>query len=242
MKKIFIVAIIFIITFLISGCFENKQEISKRRQYFSQARENAINYIQEKYNFNPKIVKTECTHSNEDMFSSSCNKYIIVTAEYNRRRFQILIDGSKPTQYGYDNYQFKEIESGILDLINENIGKPYRYQLYFGYDNKGMINEYYDGKNLIDILSPFSNKLILLVEYIDIDNMKEINNKLNSYPFSIFYKLYIVNYKSLSSYNKTKSHDYNIRGSYEESIFYDNSKNLKEVLTKVYSEIKYYNF
>ena len=242
MKKNFLIAICFIMIILTCGCFTDKKETDKRKMYYSQAKKNTIKYIEKKYGFSPNIQKTECTYSNSDMFASNCNEDILVTAEYNGKRFQVIIDGSKTSEEGKDNYQYQDIVTKIINIIDNNIEQPYKYKVYFGYKGKGLINEYYNGNNIIDILSPLSNNVTLLAEYIDKDNVSQIREKLNSTDFSIFSKLYIVNYKSLDSYKITKSHDYNIRGSYLESLFYENSSNLKNVLTKVYTKVEYYDF
>ena len=237
LTKIFCIAVLLS---CLTGCFESKEEKQKRQSYYDQAKENTISYIQKKYGFTPEAGTTKCTFDNSDNFSNNCTGMILVNAKYNDKSFEVLIDGTNSTESGIDNYQYEQISREIVDLITSDYGVPYKYQLYYGYDNKGLIAQYYDGNNLSDVMR--DNYLRLVAEYID-SGFSEVNKEsLKLSKFSIFHRLYIVNYKSLNTYKKIKNHNYNITGSYIENEFYDNSEYLKNVITLNVRDVKYYDF
>lgn len=251
MKKVLFGLMCVMILFIITGCGLSSGEKQKRENYYAQAKENAVNYIENKYGFTPKIEATKCTFDNSDNFSSSCNEEIIVNAKYNNKSFKVIIDGSKQTKLGIDNYQYDEIVNDLIKIINKDFGTSYKYQFYYGsyYGNKngndeGLIDTYYDGNNLFEIME--NSYLRGVVEYIDGDNFENLQDRLTSTNYSILKKLYIVNYDSLDSYKKVSTHDYNILGGtltgYFEDDFYDNSDYLKDVIVLYYKDIKYYNF
>ena len=241
MKKIISIVFIIIICFSLTGCFESKAEKQKRKEYFAQAEKNAIKYIENKYDFTPKIISKKCTFNNSDNFSSNCNETIqLIAKDKNKKTFTILINGSKETDEGSDNYEKDKIEKDIINELKEDFGEPYKYQIMYGNENENIISKKYDG-NLDEVLEKANVKIIL--EYIDIDNLEDKQNILKTSEYLKKYnRVYILNYKSKKAYKKTKKHTYNITGSYLESEFENNKNNLKDVLVLDYSNIHYYNY
>ena len=76
-----------------------------------------------------------------------------------------------------------------------------------------------------------------LMKYIT--EFNDLRVKLDTHMSSSDIK---VDYESLNSYKKTSTHTYNIKGSYLEEYFYENSDYIKDVITSVYGKTKYYNF
>lgn len=241
MKKTFVqILCLTVLLFCLTGCFVSSEEKQKRQVYYDQAKENTISYIQKKYGFIPEVGTTKCAFDNSDNFSSNCTGMILVNAKYNDKWFEVLIDGTNYTESGVDNYQYEQISREIVDLITSDYGSPYKYQLYYGYYNKGLVSQYYDGNNLSDVMR--DNYLRLVAEYIDYDFSEVNKESLKLSKYSIFHRLYIVNYKSLNTYKKVNNHNYNITGSYIENEFYDNSEYLKNVITLNVRDVKYYDF
>ena len=234
-----------IVLSFITGCgIYDKEEKEKRNKYFAQAKENASNYIENKYGFSAEIGTTKCTFDNSDNFASNCNEEIIVNAKYNGKWFKVYIDGSKSTMIGKDNYQYDEISNDLANLFNNTFGVPYKYKFYYGYDDIGVIDTYYNGNNLNEVIE--TNYLRGIVEYISKPNFNNLQNTLTNSDYSIFLKLYIINYNSMDSYKKVSTHDYGLLHSsgtaYFEDEFYENEEYLKEVLVLHYGNVKYYSF
>ena len=240
MKKMIYSIICLLLLIVITGCAFSNEEKQKRENYFTQAKENAVNYVQNKYGFKPEVGTAKCTFVNSDSFASNCNEEIIVTVGYNDKWFKVLINGSYETIEGSDNYQYDQISKDIINLIRSDFGAPYKYQVYYGYEAEGIIETYYNGNNLSEIIE--KNYVMSVVEYINRESLESLEYKLKSSKYSRYSELYIVNYKSLDSYKKTSTHTYNIKGSYMEEDFYENSDYLKDVITSGYGKTKYYNF
>ena len=174
---------------------------------------------------------------------------MLVYANYNNKEFRVFIDSTNDTIDGVDDYQYEEILNDIKRMINNDFGTPTNSNIIFGElsdyivkNNYGFVKEYYTGNNLKNVIDNNDVFLKALVEYINIDNLNNKKYILESDNYKLFLKLYIVNYKSERDYNNSKDHEYNINGSYFESRFYDNSDKLKDVLTYLAGDIKYYNF
>ena len=244
MKKIIYSIVCLLLLLVITGCGLSEEEKQKRESYFSQAKENAVKYIQSKYGFTPEIGTTKCTFDNSDNFSSSCNEEIIVNAKYNDKWFEVLIDGSNSTNKGYDNYQFEQISKDILDIISNDFGMPYKYNFYYGYDYheyEGMIDTYYSGNNLKEIIG--TKYFGAILKYVDEDNFENLQTRLENTKYSIFNRLYIINYKSLKSYKKNVKDNYCFFCSpYSNFDFSEQKEDLKDVIVLYYDGIEYYDF
>ena len=244
-----LVCMLFVLT-LLTGCATSKEEKEKRNKYFKQAKENAISYIEQKYGFTPTIKNAKCTFDNSDNFSSNCNETIRVIAEYNNRNFEILIDGSTTSGIGADNYQYEDIANDLIKILSSDYNTPNNYKFYYGYDDLGIINAYYNGTNLEEI---FNNKdlksdeyLQAFIGYINKDNFENLQNKLNNSKYNIFSKLYIINYNSSKSYKKMKDNNLCILcstgGGYFEDYFNENKEYLKDVTVLYHGDVKFYDF
>lgn len=244
MKKIIYNVICLLLLLVITGCGLSDEEKQKREEYFAQAKENAVKYIEDKYGFTPEIGTAKCTFDNSDNFASSCNEEIIVNAKYNDKWFEVLIDGSNSTNKGYDNYQLEEISKDILDIISNDFGMPYEYNFYYGYDYheyEGMIDTYYNGNNLQEIIG--TKYFGAILKYVDEDNFEILQTRLENANYSIFNRLYIINYKSLKSYKKNVKETYCFFCSpYSNFDFSEHKEDLKDVIVLYYDGIEYYDF
>lgn len=97
MKKsvIFLISIIII---LISGCSYSQEEQQQMKQYESQAKENAAQYILSKYGFEAKIKDTKIQKADSGPvpdFTPPPTGNVFVKMEYNNRDFYVYITGEK---------------------------------------------------------------------------------------------------------------------------------------------------
>ena len=196
MKRLFI--IIFTIL-LLSGCY-SKEERKLENEYKIQGEKNAIKYVKEKYDIEPKVVSVKVKQNCSVMFScldSSPSDNVTVTFKYNKQKFQVFIKGNVETTDGKDNYQYDEIEKDMVDYIQKNINiKLYSYD--FKLDDYG-IKEFYN-KDL-NVIVPYISKFSIYsigennLESIDPNNSLDIFSKKSGV-------LTITNFKTKSEYNK----------------------------------------
>ena len=218
---------------LITGCGISEEEKLKRERYFIQAKENAVNYIENKYGFTPHVGTAECTFDNSDMFSSDCKEEVLVNASYNDKWFEILINGAESTIEGIDNYQYDEITKDVLNLFEENFGfKHYKYIIEIGIDENNMINKYYTKDNLIKFIE--ETYFSILLEYVDEEKFDTITN---SQILNHFKRIKLINYYSKEACSKATSHwlsdkEYEIK---------ENSLYIKSAIYKDYDDFEYYD-
>lgn len=232
----------FVISFLV-GCELSEEEKQKRENYYAQASKNAINYVMEKYGFIGEFVSAKC--SDEGKFGNVCDKMIIVDMKYNNKVFQVYISGVGETNDGMDNYQHDEIAADIAYEIQKIIGVvPYNYVIDFRlFGNNNFIAEYYDKKNLKEIVNNYGVKV--LFEFIDDDKYKNnINSQILDLILDFFdnektifeHKLYFVNYFSKITYDNAPNYAHYGRYSLGKLAFY-----VESYVSIAKGELQYHN-
>ena len=99
----------------VTGCGYTLEEKREMKRYEKQGRENAKNYIREKYGIDAKITEINC-----EKYSSSpvpdfpfSHRKCIRENEVQGGRFFVAISGQKKNTDGLDNYQFQEIATAF---------------------------------------------------------------------------------------------------------------------------------
>ncbi len=122
---------------------------------------NAIEYIEKKYGFTPKIRSIECErYSLFFPFPRYLSSYVYVDMSYNGKNFSAYVYHDGDEIEGYDNYQYNEIMAGFEREIEDLIGGDIAFStLCYGRghvdsDDRGfaMVETYYDGTNLAEVL------------------------------------------------------------------------------------------
>ena len=177
MKKNKIIMILLIMLFFVTGCYsEEDEELAK--EYRKQGEINAINYVKEKYNINPKVesvVEEANCSSLWGCLESSPNGDVTVKLNYNNKDFYVYVTGEYNSTDAIDDYQFKEIEEDYINYLRNNINLDlYDYKLEF---YKNGIKEYYN--KALDVVSPyiFNIELYYIGEYdlneLDLTNIEQ---------------------------------------------------------------------
>ena len=180
MKKIIIsLTIIFIIiTCILGNYYLNKKAL------MDQGKENALNYVLEKYGFKPSVVDVRLEYvkikkkNTNPTYTSERTGYVKVDLKYQKRVFRVYIKADEESTLGYDDYQYYNIKNDLSKLIEEEVGiSSYHDELHYTELNSTdkykdcLINTYYDGTNLFDVL----NNLKLVLEYTSNVNFIGIN-------------------------------------------------------------------
>lgn len=194
-KRILGIFIICITIALITGCGYTKEEKEKIALYEKVAKENAIEYIKSKYGFTPKVLKAECETSrpSEPFLPHPPTGEVYVKLSYKNQSFWVLTTGTEnTTTFGYDNYQETDISTGIWNEMEKMLGCDIlRLVVNYGlsdYNNykeadkyHGLVNDYYDGKNLAKVLGNAKYNSLEVYYALDKDSNIETQTVINAF-------------------------------------------------------------
>ena len=232
-KMIFSFICISFVLVLLTGCGYSKEEKQYMKKLESQAKENAINYIKNKYGFIPNVISTDVEKEDTGPvpdFTPDPTGNIYVYLSYKDKKFEVYISGEEQSSDGIDNYQYNEITSATIKYIEEKTNlNPYSNSINYGnqYSDKnhnGLIKDLFTNDNLEQIIE--NNHFKILLEYIGASNLEYI--KTNQI-FDNLQKtrIILVNYNSLEAYNKASTHSYIIRGTLDEGYLRNNLMNIE---------------
>lgn len=161
----------------VTGCGYTLEEKREMKRYEKQGRENAKNYIREKYGIDAKITEINCEKYSSspvpDFFPSPTGN-VFVKMKYKGADFLVAISGQKKNTDGLDNYQFQEIATAFAQEMYNITGlhAESAYVCYGEYgtvkdEKNGMIHTFYDGENLAEVLQKESARAV--VSYVNQD-------------------------------------------------------------------------
>lgn len=179
-KKLIWAAAFLLLLCIFTGCGYSFGELEAIQRYRSQGRKNAEAYIEEKYGFKAKVVSAKCEYLVGDIdFSPPPSGNVFVTMEYDGHQFLVKIPGDEKTTEGKDNYQYEEICVAMEQALYDITGVPAEdVFLFYGYywdfadvnvGRNGLISTYFDGKNLLEVLSGEQYKPAVWAVYADRD-------------------------------------------------------------------------
>ncbi len=210
--------IISIFLFSFTGCTYSYGELREIKTHEKQGKENALNYIKEKYAFDAKVVEVDCDKVASFVFDFTpvSTGEVFVTMEHEGKTFYVFISGEEETTEGTDNYQYEEISAALQQKLYDITGLPIEeFLLRYGRivsmknNRNGMINTYFNGENLSEVMKESYTDAV--VSYINqdiamIDSSKVIEQTgISSYLF--------VDYDSKEHYDTIANPWYNIAGS-----------------------------
>ena len=155
-KESYIKFLIMFVLVCLTGCRYTKEEKDTIEQYKTQAEENSISYIKEKYNISSEVISLEVELEDTDPIPNITpdpTGNVYVKMKSNNKEFYVYITGKESSIIGKDNYQYNEIVTDLLELIQKDTNiTPYNYQVIYGFEDSfkypGLIDIYYDGTNL----------------------------------------------------------------------------------------------
>ena len=126
----------------------NKEEEQYVSKLENQASKNAINYINDKYGFEANLLSAKVERIDSGPIidpSPEPTGKVFVELEYDNKKFEVYISGESETNDGYDNYQYNQIVTDVLKLIETKVNiKPRDNSIYFGINKgNGLIKEKY---------------------------------------------------------------------------------------------------
>lgn len=180
-RRFILIGIIVLLTFSLSactGCVYTPEEATRILEYEMQGKRNAKDYIEEKYGFEATVKEVECEKvmSHFMDFTPFPTGEVYVTMEYDDKTFWVSISGEEETTEGADNYQYEEISVALQQKLFDITELPIEglFLRYGQFDSindnrKGMINTYFNGENLIEVMKNSYSSSSALVSYINQD-------------------------------------------------------------------------
>lgn len=201
----------------VTGCGYTLEEKREMKRYEKQGRENAKNYIREKYGIDAKITEINCEKYSSspvpDFFPSPTGN-VFVKMKYKGADFLVAISGQKKNTDGLDNYQFQEIATAFAQEMYNITGlhAESAYVCYGEYgtvkdEKNGMIHTFYDGENLAEVLQKESARAVVSYANQDVEQI----------PVSISQKtgvdtILLTDYESREAYQTVRCPYYNLAG------------------------------
>lgn len=202
----------------VTGCGYTLEEKREMKRYEKQGRENAKNYIREKYGIDAKITEINCEKYSSspvpDFFPSPTGN-VFVKMKYKGADFFVAISGQKKNTDGLDNYQFQEIATAFAQEMYNITGlhAESAYVCYGEYgtvkdEKNGMIHTFYDGENLAEVLQKESARAVVSYANQDVEQIpvSQISQKTGVDT------ILLANYESREAYQTVRCPYYNLAG------------------------------
>lgn len=202
----------------VTGCGYTLEEKREMKRYEKQGRENAKNYIREKYGIDAKITEINCEKYSSspvpDFFPSPTGN-VFVKMKYKGADFLVAISGQKKNTDGLDNYQFQEIATAFAQEMYNITGlhAESAYVCYGEYgtvkdEKNGMIHTFYDGENLAEVLQKESARAVVSYANRDVEQIpvSQISQKTGVDT------ILLTDYESREAYQTVRCPYYNLAG------------------------------
>lgn len=202
----------------VTGCGYTLEEKREMKRYEKQGRENAKNYIREKYGIDAKITEINCEKYSSspvpDFFPSPTGN-VFVKMKYKGADFFVAISGQKKNTDGLDNYQFQEIATAFAQEMYNITGlhAESAYVCYGEYgtvkdEKNGMIHTFYDGENLAEVLQKESARAVVSYANQDVEQIpvSQISQKTGVDT------ILLTDYESREAYQTVGCPYYNLAG------------------------------
>ena len=207
-----------LIVVTVTGCGYTLEEKREMKHYEKQGRENAKNYIREKYGIDAKITEINCEKYSSspvpDFFPSPTGN-VFVKMKYKGADFLVAISGQKKNTDGLDNYQFQEIATAFAQEMYNITGlhAESAYVCYGEYgtvkdEKNGMIHTFYDGENLAEVLQKESARAVVSYANQDVEQIpvSQISQKTGVDT------ILLTDYESREAYQTVRCPYYNLAG------------------------------
>ena len=202
----------------VTGCGYTLEEKREMKRYEKQGRENAKNYIREKYGIDAKITEINCEKYSSspvpDFFPSPTGN-VFVKMKYKGADFLVAISGQKKNTDGLDNYQFQEIATAFAQEMYNITGlhAESAYVCYGEYgtvkdEKNGMIHTFYDGENVAEVLQKESARAVVSYANQDVEQIpvSQISQKTGVDT------ILLTDYESREAYQTVRCPYYNLAG------------------------------
>lgn len=197
-KKIGIMCLALIIgsSSLFAGCGYTKEERQRIASYRKVGKANAINYIEQKYGFTPKVKSVDNIYDGDTSVPTLTpmpSYKVSVGMEYDGREFTVEIPGDEESIYGEDDYQRDEIIDYLKEYILDACPQAEDVVLPLRERDTDLFGPYFTGDNFDDYInaSDYRSKIILKLCNTDINEFS-LDDFISKVQFQ---ELFVINYK-----------------------------------------------
>lgn len=154
MKRIVLLICAVCICLGFTGC-NTKKELEAFKAAEEQGRINALNYVREKYGFEPEVLNVQGEYVEPDLFPGYYDPSgpVEVTMRHEGKTFLVVITGTEASTDGEDDYQIDEITEAIKLRVQEVFSE---YCDYIDTDTErgwGRYHTFYDGTNIEEVMA-----------------------------------------------------------------------------------------
>lgn len=151
MKRIIALLCLICICLVFTGCNAEERERFLAAEVL--AKQNAQNYVREKYGFEPEVVEVQGSQA-PSLFGTVYHPDapVEVTMRHGDEEFMVKIIGTEVTTAGVDNYQSEEIICAIENEVQEILSAYSEYTRVKTSHLSQFYHAYYDGTNVKQLM------------------------------------------------------------------------------------------
>lgn len=154
-KAAIMVSISLLSALFLGACEFTREEKLQMQEISQTAKENAADYIMEKYGFAAEAVGADvCTERDGAFSHPTITGCAVVTMEYGEKRFKVHISGETDTTLGTDDFQYDLIAQDAKEYFSSILGYDV-YDIYLEYLNEQIVGDPYSDRqkrNLVNEL------------------------------------------------------------------------------------------
>lgn len=202
----------------VTGCGYTLEEKREMKRYEKQGRENAKNYIREKYGIDAKITEINCEKYSSspvpDFFPSPTGN-VFVKMKYKGADFLVAISGQKRIRTGLITISFRRLPQHLHKKCITSQDFTQRVPMYVMVsmerikdEKNGMIHTFYDGENLAEVLQKESARAVVSYANRDVEQIpvSQISQKTGVDT------ILLTDYESREAYQTVRCPYYNLAG------------------------------
>lgn len=208
-------------------------------EHIRTAKNNAVEYLNEKYGFEAEIIQSEAEKFPEG-FNKKCD-VLRMTAKGGGKTFDVVAHTMEKSDECADSYQIEEIKQAFLNDICRDYSDFYPLTLYFdttsvkdntyGYSFKNQFRNYFDGNNLDKLLEELiSGQVIIICNNEKFDN-DDIFEKIKQLGMTAVF----VSVDDKNILNEMCNIE---KAEFEDIIKYEPYINNSRAITHAYDEVK----
>ena len=141
-----------IISVFLAACGTSGEEKERMREIAETGEENAVNYIREKYGFEPEVLQTKACVIRDDTFGLQTTGSAEVRMSCEGEEFTVYISGEKNTLEGMDDYQYDRIAEEAEAYFSSLLGYEI-YDLYLEYREEQIQDSLYSDDQEMNMIS-----------------------------------------------------------------------------------------
>lgn len=211
-----VLLIFFLIAAFLSGCGYSREEKQQMREISQISKENAVNYIKDKYGFEAEVTGVDvCTKRFEVLAHPTILGCAVVSMKYDGKKIKVHISGMTDTLQGTDDFQHDVISEEAKEYFTSLLGYEIQdfYIEYANGEEKNLISELYQSGDIENFLQ--NHAACIRIDDCrnqDLTDFPETNPKaaafLEQCAAAYRMKAILISYRSEEDYQSGYEHTY----------------------------------